>query len=62
MPSEMPTWVPDWTVVNAALPFDKGIAGGYSKSKVYYFGSGILSVTGTHSATVKYAEQFDFVD
>ena len=62
MRSEMPSWVPDWTVVNAAWPFDKGGAGGYSKSKVHYFGSGILHITGTHWAAVQHAKKIGFAD
>ncbi|CAF9941440.1 MAG: hypothetical protein ALECFALPRED_009142 [Alectoria fallacina] len=61
-PSEMPTWVPDWTVANTAFPFDKGEANGYSQSKVQYKGAGILSVTGTHSATVQHAERINYAD
>lgn len=53
-PSGRPTWVPDWTVAN---PFLSGEASGYSISEVRHRGSGVLSVTGTHLATVQHAKR-----
>ena len=52
-PSDMPTWVPDWTFVNISW----GLASGNSVSKVSYRGADILSVTGTLVATVQHAER-----
>ena len=50
------TWVPDWTVsvADKILSFE-GLASGHSVSKYQHDGMGILSVTGSHSATVESA-------
>ena len=51
--SEMPTWVPDWTVVETPEPIVFGLASGDSVPEVQYRGAGVLSVTGTISAIVQ---------
>lgn len=53
-PSDMPTWVPDWTI-KTFLPW--GVASGNSVIEVSYRGGGVLSVTGTRVATVQHAER-----
>ena len=53
-PSGRPTWVPDWTVANRS---EGASASGYSISEVRHRGGGILSVTGTHLATVQHAKR-----
>lgn len=52
-PSEMPTWVTDWTVRNTPRLFTKGRASRHVKSKSHYRGAGTLSVTGISSANVQ---------
>ena len=44
-PSEMPTWVPDWTVVDTPHPLPSNLASGETEPGVKYRGAGILSVT-----------------
>ena len=53
-PSGRPTWVPDWTVANR---FEGVLARGFSISEVRHRGGGVLSVTGTHLATVQHAKR-----
>ncbi len=55
--SEMPTWVPDWTVSKVANLLTPRLASGFSYSRVQYRDSGVLSVTGTHSATLQYSKK-----
>ena len=61
-PSEMPTWVPDWTVMNEAEPFRSGLASGRSDSIVQYKGADVLRVTGIKWATVQYSEKIGLFD
>lgn len=55
-PLDIPAWVPNWTVAN---PFVWGLASGYSVSEFSNRGAGVLSVTGTHVATVQHAERIE---
>lgn len=57
-PSGRPTWVPNWTVAN---PFRWALASGHSVCEVRYRGDGVLSVTGTHLATVQHVEEIEMV-
>ena len=57
--SEMPSWVPDWTVVDTPEPFPWGDYSRYSTS-VKYRGGGILNVTGKTSATVQHVERMEY--
>lgn len=57
--SEMPTWVPDLTVVDYPLLLTYGLASGLSDSEVQYRGAGLLKVTGSISATVQHADRID---
>ena len=61
-PLEMPTWVPDWTVVDNPLPFRYGLASGRTTAEVQYRGADILSVTGSVSATVQHVERMEARD
>ena len=56
-PSEMPTWVPDWTVVDTPEPLPSRLASGNTESEVQYRGAGMLSVTGSVSATVQHVDR-----
>ena len=62
MPSEMPTWVPDWTVVDYPFSFTSVFASGHSEAEVQYRGAGILSVTGSVSAIVQHVERMECRD
>ena len=56
-PSDMPTWVPDWSVGNVAEPLWAKRACGDLSAKVEYMGNGILHVMGIYSATIKCVER-----
>ena len=60
--SEMPTWVPDWTVVEYPHPIQNGLASGPTKAEVQYRGAGILSVTGSVSANIQHVERMECRD
>lgn len=60
-PSDMPTWVPDWKFTYMIKAFPWSQAGGDSLSKTNYRGAGVLSATGTHSATVLQSLQMSYV-
>lgn len=57
--SDMPTWVPDLTVVDYPFLLTYGLASGLSNSEVQYRGAGILEVTGSVLATVQHANRVD---
>ena len=61
-PSKMPTWVPDWTVVDTPWPLPSRLASGDTKPGVQYRGASILSVTGSVSATVQYVDRIEYKD
>ena len=60
--SEMPTWVPDWTVIDYPHRFANGLASLGTEPEVQYRGAGILSVTGSVSATVQHVERMECRD
>ncbi|CAF9907047.1 hypothetical protein IMSHALPRED_005426 [Imshaugia aleurites] len=57
-PSGMPTWVPDWTNFNAAYPLSNALASGSTYFELHEKATGIISVTGLHSATIGLATRF----
>ena len=61
-PSDMPSWVPDWTVESMPDPFASRLASGFSYTNVQYQGAGVLSVTGVHLAIVQQSEKMSFID
>ena len=58
-PSKMPTWVPDWTIVDTPEPIRSEFASGDTGMGVQYRGTGILSVTGSVSATVQHVDRIE---
>ncbi|KAF6220712.1 hypothetical protein HO133_003145 [Letharia lupina] len=61
MPAEMPTWVPNWTVADTAVPlWSCGRACGHSEAKAQYREGGILSATGVISAAISSADEMVF--
>ena len=60
--SGMPSWVPDWTVVQTPQPLLYGFASGDSVPEVQYRGAGVLSVTGRISATVQHVNRIKIRD
>lgn len=61
-PSEMPTWVTDWTASNTPEPFFRAIASRNCRPRCRYRGAGLLSVTGTLSATVQQVDRIESTD
>ena len=61
-PSKMPTWVPDWTVVDTLWPLPSRLASGRTRAGVQYRGASILSVTGSVSATVQHVDRIECKD
>ena len=55
--SDLPSWVPDWTIAKKSHARGISLAGGYSQSKEEYRGAGVLSVTGILAATVQNAKR-----
>ena len=60
--SEMPTWVPDWTVVDTPVPIVNAFASGHIEQQVQHRGGGILSVTGRNVTTVEHVDRIQFRD
>lgn len=61
-PSEIPTWVSDWTAPGAASRLLPALASGFSRCEGISMASGVLSVTGTNSATIGSAEKIECND
>ena len=54
----MPTWVPDWTNPSPTYPLNNALASGHTLFNLQENATGILSVTGLHSATIGLARKF----
>ena len=61
-PSDIPTWVPDWAVVNMPNFLEPRLASGHTSTNVQYRGTGVLSATGIQSATLQQSDRINFID
>ena len=58
--TEMPTWVPNWSIRRESMPIDLVGAAGESSAKVEFIGEEVLRVEGICTAVIDSAEIMDF--
>jgi hypothetical protein len=61
-PSDLPSWVPDWSISNVPMPIKINFASGNSAADVQYLGGGVIRVMGVKVDTIVHANQIPVFD
>jgi hypothetical protein len=60
--SDLPSWVPDWSIRNVSEPIQTSFASGISAADVQYLGGGVMRAMGVKVATIVHADEIPIFD
>jgi hypothetical protein len=61
-PSDLPSWVPDWSIRNVSVTIQTSFASGNSAADVRYLGDEVMRVMGVKVATIVHADEIPIFD
>jgi hypothetical protein len=61
-PSDLPSWVPDWSIRNVSAIIQTSRASGISAADVQYLGDGVMRAMGVRIATIVHADEIPIFD
>jgi hypothetical protein len=61
-PSDLPSWVPDWSITNVSVTIQTNFASGLSAAEVQYLGGGVMRAMGVKVATIVHADEIPIFD
>ena len=61
-PSDLPSWVPDWSTRNVSETIQTNFASGVSAADFQYLGGGIMRALGVKTATIVHADEIPIFD